>query len=96
MAVFNYIMRKVWLQQTRIGLSLYDAIGQGLLTEMVKNTSRFYCFCLCFTKFLLIGFRELHYWAHPYTASTGGSWKVFSFILCMHSSQKVSLFPRSA
>jgi len=36
MAVFNYIMRKVWLQQTRIGLSLYDATGQGLLTEMVK------------------------------------------------------------
>ena len=35
MAVFNYIMRKVWLQQTRIGLSLYDATGQGLLTEMV-------------------------------------------------------------
>ncbi|XP_046458260.1 serine/threonine-protein phosphatase 2A regulatory subunit B'' subunit gamma-like [Daphnia pulex] len=34
MAVFNYIMRKVWLQQTRIGLSLYDATGQGLLTEM--------------------------------------------------------------
>lgn len=35
MAIFNYIMRKVWLQQTRIGLSLYDATGQGLLTEMV-------------------------------------------------------------
>lgn len=34
MAVFNYVMRKVWLQQTRIGLSLYDATGQGLLTEM--------------------------------------------------------------
>lgn len=37
MAVFNYIMRKVWLQQTRIGLSLYDATGQGLLSEMVTN-----------------------------------------------------------
>ncbi len=37
MAVFNYIMRKVWLQQTRIGLSLYDATGQGLLTEMVLS-----------------------------------------------------------
>ena len=34
MAVFNYVMRKVWLQQTRIGLSLYDATGQGLLSEM--------------------------------------------------------------
>jgi len=34
MAVFNYVMRKVWLQQTRIGLSLYDATGQGFLTEI--------------------------------------------------------------
>ena len=29
MALFNYVMRKVWLQQTRIGLSLYDVNGQG-------------------------------------------------------------------
>lgn len=29
MAFFNYVMRKVWLHQTRIGLSLYDATGQG-------------------------------------------------------------------
>lgn len=35
MAIFNYVMRKVWLQQTRIGLSLYDATGQGFLTGMV-------------------------------------------------------------
>lgn len=33
MALFNYTMRKVWLQQTRIGLSLYDYTGQGYLTE---------------------------------------------------------------
>ena len=32
-SVFNYVMRKVWLQQTRISLSLYDATGQGYLTE---------------------------------------------------------------
>ncbi|KAI4468465.1 serine/threonine-protein phosphatase 2a regulatory subunit b'' subunit gamma [Holotrichia oblita] len=25
MSIFNYVMRKVWLQQTRVGLSLYDA-----------------------------------------------------------------------
>ena len=31
MALFNYVMRKVWLQQTRIGLSLYDVNGQGLV-----------------------------------------------------------------
>jgi serine/threonine-protein phosphatase 2A regulatory subunit B''/actin-binding protein anillin len=33
MSLFNYAMRKVWLQQTRIGLSLYDFTGQGFLTE---------------------------------------------------------------
>ena len=33
MALFNYIMRKVWLHQTRIGLSLYDVTGQGFLRE---------------------------------------------------------------
>lgn len=42
MAIFNYIMRKVWLQQTRIGLSLYDATGQGLLTEMVSGKNALY------------------------------------------------------
>ena len=33
MAFFNYAMRKVWLHQTRIGLSLYDVTGQGYLRE---------------------------------------------------------------
>ncbi|KAK9693949.1 EF-hand domain [Popillia japonica] len=33
MSIFNYVMRKVWLQQTRVGLSLYDASGQGYLRE---------------------------------------------------------------
>ncbi|XP_075223773.1 serine/threonine-protein phosphatase 2A regulatory subunit B'' subunit gamma-like isoform X2 [Lycorma delicatula] len=33
MALFNYVMRKTWLQQTRIGLSLYDVTGQGYLRE---------------------------------------------------------------
>jgi len=33
MAFFNYVMRKVWLHQTRIGLSLYDVNGQGYLRE---------------------------------------------------------------
>ncbi|XP_054707643.1 serine/threonine-protein phosphatase 2A regulatory subunit B'' subunit gamma-like [Uloborus diversus] len=31
---FNYVMRKVWLHQTRIGLSLYDVAGQGFLREV--------------------------------------------------------------
>ncbi|KAG1697885.1 Serine/threonine-protein phosphatase 2A regulatory subunit B'' subunit gamma [Nymphon striatum] len=33
MRFFNYVMRKVWLHQTRIGLSLYDVSGQGYLRE---------------------------------------------------------------
>ncbi|CAH0403056.1 unnamed protein product [Chilo suppressalis] len=33
LSLFNYVMRRVWLQQTRIGLSLYDVTGQGYLTE---------------------------------------------------------------
>ncbi|KAL1130103.1 hypothetical protein AAG570_013042, partial [Ranatra chinensis] len=33
MALFNYAMRKVWLHQTRIGLSLYDVTGHGYLKE---------------------------------------------------------------
>lgn len=31
--LFNYVMRKVWIQQTRIGLSLYDPTGMGYLRE---------------------------------------------------------------
>lgn len=34
MSFFNYVMKKVWLQQTRIGISLYDAAGEGYLREM--------------------------------------------------------------
>jgi len=33
MQLFNYVMRKVWLHQTRIGLSLYDVAGRGFLRE---------------------------------------------------------------
>jgi hypothetical protein len=33
--LFSYIMRKVWLQQTRIGLSLFDIQGLGFLRESV-------------------------------------------------------------
>lgn len=31
--LFNLLMRKVWIQQTRIGLSLYDVTGKGFLRE---------------------------------------------------------------
>ena len=39
MQFFNYVMRKVWLHQTRIGLSLYDVAGQGYLKESVRMHS---------------------------------------------------------
>uniref|UniRef100_A0A1B0GKZ4 Serine/threonine-protein phosphatase 2A regulatory subunit B'' subunit gamma n=2 Tax=Lutzomyia longipalpis TaxID=7200 RepID=A0A1B0GKZ4_LUTLO len=32
-SLFNYVMRKVWIQQTRISLSLYDHNGLGYLRE---------------------------------------------------------------
>ncbi|XP_030758621.1 serine/threonine-protein phosphatase 2A regulatory subunit B'' subunit gamma-like [Sitophilus oryzae] len=32
-SLFNYVMRKVWLDHTRVGLSVYDSNGQGYLTE---------------------------------------------------------------
>jgi len=33
MQFFHYVMRKTWLRQSRIGLSLYDIDGLGYLTE---------------------------------------------------------------
>ncbi len=36
MSLFNYVMRKVWLHQTRIGLSIYDTSGEGYLKQEVS------------------------------------------------------------
>ncbi|KAH8855477.1 Serine/threonine-protein phosphatase 2A regulatory subunit B'' subunit gamma isoform 2 [Schistosoma japonicum] len=33
LAFFNYVMKKVWLQQTHVGISLYDVCGEGYLRE---------------------------------------------------------------
>lgn len=46
MALFNYVMRKVWLHQTRIGLSLYDVTGQGYLRESVSLKKKIYIYTL--------------------------------------------------
>lgn len=46
MSLFNYTMRKVWLQQTRIGLSLYDYTGQGFLRETVCYSILGHNFCV--------------------------------------------------
>jgi len=32
---FNYIMKKIWIDQTRNGLSQYDSSGCGYLSEAV-------------------------------------------------------------
>uniref|UniRef100_A0A8D9FGK1 Serine/threonine-protein phosphatase 2A regulatory subunit B'' subunit gamma n=1 Tax=Cacopsylla melanoneura TaxID=428564 RepID=A0A8D9FGK1_9HEMI len=37
-AFFNYVMRKTWHYQTRVGLSLYDIKGQGYLRETDLET----------------------------------------------------------
>lgn len=37
-ALFNYIMRKTWHYQTRVGLSLYDVKGHGYLRETDLET----------------------------------------------------------
>lgn len=42
-------MRKVWLHQTRIGLSLYDVTGQGYLRESVNIILYFYTLIKIFT-----------------------------------------------
>ncbi|KAF7256479.1 Serine/threonine-protein phosphatase 2A regulatory subunit B'' subunit gamma [Paragonimus skrjabini miyazakii] len=34
LSFFNYVMKKVWMQQTRIGISLYDVTGEGYLREV--------------------------------------------------------------
>uniref|UniRef100_A0A2K6JSL3 Protein phosphatase 2 regulatory subunit B''gamma n=1 Tax=Rhinopithecus bieti TaxID=61621 RepID=A0A2K6JSL3_RHIBE len=44
MQFFNYVMRKVWLHQTRIGLSLYDVAGQGYLRESCTAVRKFFFF----------------------------------------------------
>lgn len=49
MALFNYVMRKVWLHQTRIGLSLYDVTGQGYLRESVSSISYYVTQEFCFS-----------------------------------------------
>ena len=96
MAVFNYIMRKVWLQQTRIGLSLYDATGQGLLTEMVVIINNGYFPVNDFFFFLLCpGFRELHNWTYPNITPVGRAWKIIPFFLRMYCRSQVSFLPGS-
>lgn len=59
-SLFNYVMRRVWLQQTRIGLSLYDVTGQGYLTEhvcLIYIISNILCLLrYCFYNLLELGF----------------------------------------
>ncbi|KAG5442428.1 Serine/threonine-protein phosphatase 2A regulatory subunit B'' subunit gamma [Clonorchis sinensis] len=34
LSFYNHVVKKVWLQQARIGISLYDVTGEGYLREM--------------------------------------------------------------
>lgn len=38
-SVFNYIMKRTWYQQTRVGLSIYDDNGRGYITDKVLKMS---------------------------------------------------------
>jgi len=40
--LYQYTMRKIWYHHSRMGLSLYDSIGQGYLRESVKFISLFH------------------------------------------------------
>lgn len=54
--LYQYTMRKIWYHHSRMGLSLYDSIGQGYLRESVK----FYTFFLFYIQSLFcLGFRRL-------------------------------------
>lgn len=54
-------------------------------------------FKACFLFFLnSAGFRKLYFGAHPYFATTGWFRKIFLFLLCLHSSQKILLLSGSS
>lgn len=38
---FNYVLRKIWMQQARAALSLWDSSGNGSLCEYVRSTTHF-------------------------------------------------------
>lgn len=86
MSLFNYTMRRVWLQQTRIGLSLYDYTGQGFLRESVGFTeirrksiaAYFYSFFKDFFSFPTIGFGVVHFRVNTNVTSIGGIREKFS------------------
>jgi len=98
MALFNYVMRKVWLHQTRIGLSLYDVTGQGFLRESVYlykyislQRSDFIVLLFVYLN-VFIGFGELYLGINTDIATIGRSRKIFPFVLCMYSCQKIFIF----
>lgn len=54
--LFNYIMKKIWIDQTRNGLSQYDSSGFGYLSEAVIYLKLIYSRILnknIFFKFIL-------------------------------------------
>ncbi len=56
--LYQYTMRKIWYHHSRMGLSLYDSVGQGYLRESVK----IYLLIIEKTLFILkiiLGFRRL-------------------------------------
>jgi hypothetical protein len=87
MALFNYVMRKVWLHQTRIGLSLYDITGQGFLRE--SDLGKYYILKKSGTLYRMIPLiKKAHRWfcetaKLPLQFSTIiAHWYLFFYIYC--------------
>lgn len=101
-SLFNYTMRKVWLQQTRIGLSLYDFTGQGYLRESVSYIMKndhysLLNFHLYISQHMHPGSGILYCRADTNITAIRRPRKVISFVLCMYSCEEVLLlFRRNA
>lgn len=73
--LYQYMMRKVWYHHSRMGLSLYDSIGQGYLRESVRLINAL--LLMLFNKnidyfsFSLQGSRRLHLRIDSYHAPIG-------------------------
>lgn len=79
----------VWLQQTRIGLSLFDMQGQGFITEPVREQQVLSVPCVILSIVTVLG--EVHPGPDPHLASARLPRRVLLCILYLHCSQEIFL-----
>jgi hypothetical protein len=58
--LYQYTMRKMWYHHSRMGLSLYDSIGQGYIRESVNIRLHFYVDDQSTIPFVMQGSRRLY------------------------------------